>query len=64
MYRLTDDLVPVVIISDGPLPPSPRSPTSLRVLIGVYEHIDDARAAALWARERTPSSPCHITSTG
>ena len=63
VYRLTDDLVPVVIISDGPLPPAPRSLSSLRVLIGVYEHIDDARAAALWTRER-PSSPCRTTSTG
>jgi hypothetical protein len=54
VYRLSDDKVPVVIITDGPLPPSPPGPTAraMRILIGVYEHIDDARAVALWARAR------------
>ena len=54
VYRLSDDQVPVVIITDGPLPapPGPPNARATRILIGVYEHIDDARAVALWARAR------------
>jgi hypothetical protein len=55
VYRLSDDQVPVVIITDGPLPPPPSGPPGARAtrfLIGVYEHIDDARAVALLARAR------------
>ena len=52
VYRLSDDQVPVVIITETPLPPGPANARSTRILIGVYEDIDDARAVALWARAR------------
>ena len=51
VYRLSDDQVPVVIITEAPLPP-PTNARATRILIGVYEDIDDARAVALWARAR------------
>ena len=52
VYRLTDDSVPIVVISSGPLPP-PRSlgPRPIRELIGVYDNLSDARDAASRVRE-------------
>ncbi len=55
VYRLTDDSVPIVVISSGPLPP-PRSlgPTPARELIGVYDDLAEAREAATRIREAGP----------
>ena len=51
VYRLTDDEVPVVVISMGPLPPPRRwDPRSIRELIGVYATMEEAHEAAMKAR--------------
>jgi hypothetical protein len=47
VYRLSDDSVPVVVISWGPLPPPGAwGSQPLRELIGVYDRLEDARDAA------------------
>jgi hypothetical protein len=57
VYRLTDDSVPIVVISAGPLPP-PRSlgPRPTRELIGIYDTLADARDAASRVREAGQSA--------
>ena len=47
VYRLSDDPVPVVVIAPDPLPlPPPHLRNTVRVLVGVYDDIDEAQAAA------------------
>jgi hypothetical protein len=66
VYRLTDDDTPVVIISQGPLPPpvSWRLPPE-RVLVGVYETVDEARTAAReLSRRRRLATPPELPAEG
>ena len=47
VYRLSDDLVPVVVIAPDPLPlPPPHLRSAVRVLVGIYELLADAQEAA------------------
>jgi len=47
VYRLSDDPVPVVVIAPDPLPlPPAHLRNTVRVLVGVYDDIDEAQAAA------------------
>jgi hypothetical protein len=53
VYRLSDDAVPVVVIAPGPLPmPAPHERNAVRVLVGVFDDIADAEAAAARLRAR------------
>ncbi len=60
VYRLTDDDVPVVVISSGPLPPPGGWGQPARELLGVYDSLTDAREAAFRAREASRPIPSRI----
>ena len=47
VYRLSDDPVPVVVIAPDPLPlPPPHLRNTVRVLVGVFDDLEAAEAAA------------------